>query len=377
MEYGAKNLYESELYKNIDSLIDKDILNDKQIYFYGITTAHDYAIKYLRGKGFKVAGIIDKAADERGASVTTEVEVLATSALTKFNVDKSIFLLGGNHNDVMCFNLTKHGFEEGKNIFRIFEPSSYLIKSKDKELTIEEETEVALGCLDYLDKVTRNLNIDYFLAFGSLIGAVRHKGCIPWDNDIDILVKASDLMAIYDYIENDESNNTFKMMIPGVGNRLPCMTASLIDTRTYRQNIDFPLCVTEGLGIDVSILVELGDDEEEARKNRDYDLKLQNDYKESIIQDTASVTVDMIMEQATLRNTHHKYIGCMWGNTYKSIYRADWFGDTKLVEFEGRLYKAPIGTHEYLSLLYGDYMKLPPTEEQNHNNHVWKNYWIS
>ena len=374
MEYGVKNLYEKELYKNIDSLIDKGVLVDKQIFFYGITTAHDYAIKYLRGKGFEITGIIDKVASERAASSTAEVNVLSTSELSKINPYDTIFLLGGNHNDVMCFNLAKHGFEEEKNIFRIFEPSWYLTECNDRELTTEEETKVALGCLDYLDEVTRELNINYYLAFGSLIGAIRHKGCIPWDNDIDVLVCAEDLKAIYDYIENDEKNKYYKFVVPGIG-RLPSMAASLIDTRTYKQHIDFPLCVTEGVGIDVFILVELGDGIDEARENRDIDLKLQNKYKESIVLNKKQITFEEIINQATLGHTHHKYIGCVWGSIYKNIYKAEWFEDTKNVEFEHGEYKAPVGTHEFLSLSYNDYMKMPPVEERNHNNHVWKNYW--
>ncbi len=374
MGYGAENLYEKELYKNIDSLIEKGCLRDKKIYFYGITTAHDYAIKYLRSKGFEVSGIIDKVADERGAAATVKVDVLSTNELARINANKSIFLLGGNHNDVMCFKLVKYGFEEEKNIFRIFEPSLYLKKSNDRELTIEEETKVALGCLDYLDKITRKLNINYYLAFGSLIGAVRHKGCIPWDNDIDVLVYAEDLKAIYDYVEHDENNKYYKFIVPGKEG-LPSMSASLIDTRTYKQHIDFPLCVTEGVGIDVFILVELGDDIEEARRNRDINLELQNMYKESIVSNNKKITFEEIVNQATLGHTHHEYIGCVWGNIYKNIYYAEWFKNTKNVEFEHGEYKAPIGTHEYLSLSYNDYMKMPPVEERNSNSHVWKNYW--
>ncbi len=376
MEYGSKNIYEKELYKNIDNLIDRGNLNDKDIFFYGITNAHNYAIKYLLKNGFSVSGIVDKAAEDRKALSSENVNLFTPEILSDLDLEKTVFLLGGNHNDTMCRILSEYGFSENHNVFRIFNPLDYVSENGSREVTEEEELRISLDALKYLDKVCSKVGVDYFLAFGTLIGAVRHKGCIPWDNDIDVLIRARDLKTIRDYVESDIENQRYKLLLPGFGDKYPFLTGMLINKDTYENRVDFPLQIITGVGLDISILVELGDTEEEAIINRDLDFEFVNGYRASLERDSKCYSFDDILKRSTLGGRNHKYVGCMWGNTYKCIYESEWFEETCDVDFEGNLFKAPIGKHEYLTLLYNDYMKLPPIEDRNHMNHVWKNYWI-
>ena len=46
--------------------------------------------------------------------------------------------------------------------------------------------------LDYIDSLCRANSLQYYLAYGTLIGAIRHKGFIPWDDDIDIWMPRPD-----------------------------------------------------------------------------------------------------------------------------------------------------------------------------------------
>ena len=60
------------------------------------------------------------------------------------------------------------------------------------KLTLQEKQQVALGIMDEIDRVCREHNIAYSLAYGSLLGAARHKGFIPWDDDMDIMMMRED-----------------------------------------------------------------------------------------------------------------------------------------------------------------------------------------
>ena len=55
-----------------------------------------------------------------------------------------------------------------------------------KELTIEEIHEGTIGILKKIIELCDMLQVNYYIMYGSLIGAVRHHGFIPWDDDLDI-----------------------------------------------------------------------------------------------------------------------------------------------------------------------------------------------
>ena len=60
----------------------------------------------------------------------------------------------------------------------------------------EEIKEIQLALLDYIDETCKKHDIPYFLSYGTMLGAIRHKGMIPWDDDIDISLYRED-MSVY------------------------------------------------------------------------------------------------------------------------------------------------------------------------------------
>ena len=57
-----------------------------------------------------------------------------------------------------------------------------------KWVSLNEQKSISLTILEYVDEICKRNNIEYFLGYGTLLGAVRHKGFIPWDDDIDIIM---------------------------------------------------------------------------------------------------------------------------------------------------------------------------------------------
>jgi len=78
-----------------------------------------------------------------------------------------------------------------------------------KSVNVNELREIQLSILDSVAEFCEKNNIKYFLAYGTLIGAVRHKGYIPWDDDIDIIMPRTD----YEKFINDFNNfsNDYKV----------------------------------------------------------------------------------------------------------------------------------------------------------------------
>ena len=61
-----------------------------------------------------------------------------------------------------------------------------------KELTLDEMKAVELGILKKFDSICKENGLEYSLAYGTMLGAIRHKGFIPWDDDMDIAMTRDD-----------------------------------------------------------------------------------------------------------------------------------------------------------------------------------------
>ena len=72
---------------------------------------------------------------------------------------------------------------------------------KRMPLSLEEKRKIQLSMLDEVDAFCRKNSIRYSLACGTLLGAIRHKGFIPWDDDMDIVMPEPDFLRFYEKIE--------------------------------------------------------------------------------------------------------------------------------------------------------------------------------
>ena len=69
-----------------------------------------------------------------------------------------------------------------------------------EQLSIEKTQEISAEILKVIADLCEELNLRYFLIYGTLIGAIRHKGFIPWDDDLDIMMPRPDYDKLLSYL---------------------------------------------------------------------------------------------------------------------------------------------------------------------------------
>jgi lipopolysaccharide cholinephosphotransferase len=259
-----------------------------------------------------------------------------------------------------------------------------------KELTLTELKRIILEILVFIDSFCKKNNIRYSLDGGTLLGAVRHKGFIPWDDDIDIMMPRPDYDRFIS-IFNDVSNK-YKIMCYETDKNVEFVFAKVFDTQTilYEYGAD-----TE-IGIQVDVFPIDGFDirrniynykkllrllkgimaiKKYGRKRKKYDRLSYRLIKICTILFSVMFLGGLCQRLIKKYNLNtSRYAALLAGyNAEKQVFPVSLFHHYTDIEFEGHLFKAVRDYDLYLSNLYGDYMQLPPIEEQipKHDAHAY------
>lgn len=263
-----------------------------------------------------------------------------------------------------------------------------------REINLDEKKKIMLSLMDEIDSFCRRNHIRYFLVGGSLLGAVRHQGFIPWDDDMDIGMPRADyerflrsFVSQSDHVRVICHENTDHYIWP---------SAKAIDDRTVLLEQDNPRHAI-GVFIDIFPFDYIEGTYEDAVKcvksNEAFQLALTLKYlkvrRERPFAKNVCILLSKIFylvpNQVLIRRinsngTASPSVACRyvcnfcgaWG--VREISEAENFEDTTELPFEGRRYLAPIGYDRYLTTVYGDYMTPPPKEKQT-THHDSIAYW--
>ena len=83
-----------------------------------------------------------------------------------------------------------------------------------KEIGLEEHKKIQLNILEKFDKYCKEHSLTYFLAYGSLIGAIRHNGFIPWDDDTDVVMPRQDYLKLMEDFNATNSDTDLELILP-------------------------------------------------------------------------------------------------------------------------------------------------------------------
>ena len=255
-------------------------------------------------------------------------------------------------------------------------------------LTFPEIQQRLLGMLRFVDGICRQEGLTYWLSGGTLLGAVRHQGFIPWDDDADLMMPRPDyerfLEAAPRYIDDrydiahPRSRRDYAMPWARVwdkGTRVDLTNMVKFGTEMLfldifpvdgipggrtRQTLRFKRVRLRDILLKCSRKTDLWQDERLKWLKRPLmaltSLRSPNVYARMLDRFCSRGRFDRSAHRGVLVVTHYGARECM---------PADVFEGTARVTFCGESYPAPAGWETYLSGLYGDYMQLPPEEKRS------------
>lgn len=258
----------------------------------------------------------------------------------------------------------------------------------NKEIFLEELKQIEVDILLNIDRFCKDNQLRYSIGYGTLIGAVRHHGFIPWDDDIDIMMPRPD----YDKFIDTYHDPILKVLCIEHGNYYKTF-AKVYDSRTIISNTNNK---NMGIYVDIIPIDGLPSEEDSARRylkkmvtmrkwlQRNIDINVMQ-HKKPFIQTLVLRILGQIWPvskgiKSFLHNSK-KYpfdsseyaAGFAVGNETWLFKRED-ISEITEMSFEGHIVKAPINYDHCLRAVYGDYMKLPPEEERK-PKHAYHVYW--
>jgi len=258
-----------------------------------------------------------------------------------------------------------------------------------KKITdIHELRSIQMGILDEVHRFCEAHGLRYFLSSGTLIGAVRHKGYIPWDDDIDIYMPREDYETFLNTYHDEKG--IYRAINPASESHYYYTFAKVVDQRTHMVERE-----TEGYEIGVYMDIFPVDFVTEDLKERErifrqkkllYKIRRCKISQSNPLQSTLAYLVykcwPMSVKQIERRirklivlekPTRTVCNMTEAGPSIKGCFPAEDIASSVDILFEGKTYKTMIGYRDYLERTYGDYMTLPPEDQRV--THKFEAYW--
>ena len=259
-----------------------------------------------------------------------------------------------------------------------------------REMSLEEVKATGLGTLKYFASFCGSHHLRYYLAYGTLIGAVRHQGFIPWDDDVDVWMPRADYECLI-ALHSELDEYPYKLISPETEPRFLSPFAKLSRCDTLIRPSRFVTGFLYGSSIDIFPLDVFPSDKDLDAANAEYKairgtklehINAYHAYTDGKVPPLLKrVATRVAYQMATLR--YGSMADCIlsfsqWlagerhrdGNGYlttvagSTLYEASWFENTVELPFEDGRFVAPKGFDSILARRYGDYLTFPPESER-------------
>ena len=255
----------------------------------------------------------------------------------------------------------------------------------NQELTLRDMQQSCLEMVRVFDAFCRENGITYYLSGGTMLGAIRHKGFIPWDDDVDIMMPRADYEKLLTLNFKHERFRFYSVKTdPGYARPWARMT----DSHTRQQGKAWFLGDTNEVCMDIMPIDGLPESDRATRRHyRRLQLldELNKCARRDHIPETERIKavkrlmtkllglkfarrmamkIDKNAQKWPFETSAFRGVSVINHYGVKEKLKAEDFAETIEVDFEGLKLMLFSGYESYLKNIYGDYMKLPPEEKR-------------
>lgn len=244
-----------------------------------------------------------------------------------------------------------------------------------------------LQILLYMDEFCTNNHIQYCLAYGTALGAVRHKGFIPWDDDVDIYMPYKDYTIFRELFNEKGNKDLFYLQELGAVDSYVTVAKLRMNGTTFIEPIYDGYDMHHGIYIDIFILFDAPESDHKRRNmliaNQYLLLKgLSNRRYKRNKKYLPLLFFLRLFPKNFLRYRAYKYLHMFcndMSDTFfdvdmrifkRSFYEKKLLFPAKKVSFNGVMLNGPANIDKYLRMQYGDYMQIPTIESIKHSQHA-------
>ena len=234
-----------------------------------------------------------------------------------------------------------------------------------------------LSILEEIDRICQKHHIGYWLDGGTLLGAVRHKGFIPWDDDIDIAMRQEDVERFVSIALQELREGLFLQTQNEPQVKEPIIKVRDMNSFYVEQSDNFAAQYEKGLFVDIFPMIDyptlsrgfvksvaLGISKSYSILHKAHYYSLRS-FTEFFWFGAKFLLFQVLWWAASIGRGKSVYISnTLVNNGYGIVHRQDSVFPLSTIQFEGKTFLAPARPDAYLSDLYKNYMEIPPVEKR-------------